>query len=219
MNALKNLFGQKKSDDILVVGGDGGTFAEDDKKPVSQYFYYLNLLFLVGMLFFSYLFTGNLISEKQVKLRSYYQILQQKEVAEKDLNSLKNLSVKVSTIKEDQALVTQAIPADSRYDQVMAYLESLFDQIRRRNFIQIPETISWRQVSHSDISNDDLLSLDVYEYSVEFLGDYEALVKLLEELRSSLRLFDVRSIRSLKVDEGGMVGADIVFWAYSLPVL
>jgi len=218
MNFIKNLFDKKKGDDILVVGGGGQEYTEKTQRHSSEYYYYAMLVLFIVALLFSYLSTGSLIDDKEMQLRKYYETIEQKKVAQKNLEALQVLSEEVDNIREDQVLLEKALPSSPRYDQVMSYIESLVNEIRKEHFVQMPESVRWAYVSPSDISNPEFEVLDVYEYGIDFLGEYNALLSFLHELRSQLRILDVRSLESLQLKEDGMVSADIIFWAYNLPV-
>jgi hypothetical protein len=209
---------QKKPDDTILVGAVGMTSAAPSGRHSSEIFYYVGLGVLILSFVLTFLSTGDLIQERQQLKTQYLQSVEEKKTEEKNLEALKVLSTQVDTLKEDQALVAKAIPFDPRPDQVIAYLEYLTDQIKKKELVITPESISWAPVSPQDVTNEDFQAVDIMEYRFDVKGSYKALLEYLRALRNHERLFDVRSLSGIRLMEDGSVTAQVSFWAYSLPL-
>ncbi len=200
MSILSKLKFGKKSEDILVVGGDQ-VVTEKQKMPASQIFLGATLGLLILSILFTYGSTADLISDKEFQLRGYYEH-------------------QVETIKEDFEVVSQAVPDDPQSENIISYLEYAIETIRKEHFLELPEAISWSLVSPNDISNDDIAgAVEVYEYRLSLLGDYPAFLEFFSTIKEHLRLMDIRTLRGMTLTEEGFVSADFVIWAYNVPPL
>lgn len=219
MEKLKNILGiGKKADDILVVGGAGQETVSSQQRRGSTITFYAGLLFLGLTIFASYAFTGSLLDEREYLHREKARLVAEKMTAQKNLESLQQLSKEVGSIREQQGRVEQAIPFDPHYEQVVSFLEYQVNQIKKQYYMEMPENISWRLVSESDVSNEELKDLEIYQYTFSLNGSYDALALFLQRMRESLRLVDVRSVSNFRLDELGNAGADFMLWAYSIPL-
>lgn len=219
MEKLKNMLGiGKKAEDILVVGGAGQETVSTPPRRGSSIAFYASMLFLGLTIFASYTFTGSLLDEREYLLREKARLVAEKMTAQKNLESLQQLSKEVGVIREQQERVEQAIPFDPHYEQVVSFLEYQVNQIKKQYYLETPENISWRPVSESDVSNDDLKDLEIYQFTFSLHGSYDALLLFLQQMRDSLRLIDVRSVSNFRLDEFGNAGADFMLWTYSIPL-
>src|SRR5690606_24761498 len=101
-------------------------------------------------------------------------------------------------------------------EQVMSFVETEVEQIKKKTYLEMPENISWRLVSASDVSNEDLADLEIYQYAISLTGSSEGVMQFMTSLRKSLRFLDVRSLSNFRQDPLGNVSADVVFWAYNI---
>ncbi|MDF2379302.1 MAG: hypothetical protein P1V18_03725 [Candidatus Gracilibacteria bacterium] len=217
MNLLEKLKNTSQKNDPLMVGGvDGIETAVKPSRDVSEVLYWCSLGLLVVTLLGAYLYTADLIRESEVMLKKYHQTLQEKGTEEKNLEALQVLSAQVDTLKTDQALVEKAVPFDSRYDQVVAFLEYTFNRLKKDYVVFVPENIGWTQLSPDDVTNSDFQSFDIMEYSVDYTGEYDGLLALLQSLKEHERLMDVQSLGGLQLLEDGLVSVQVSFWAYHL---
>jgi hypothetical protein len=214
MNFLPNIF-RSKDTGTLVIGEE--TAVASARASASQWFYFGSLGFLFLALLFSYFFTGNLLLEREVKTRSLFQTREQRNLEEKNLEALKSLVNNQEGIVAQAKQVLEAIPKNASSDQIVALLEYHLNLLKKKYFVELPESISWELVNESEISNPDLQGLSVTEYRFSFFGQYEAFLNLLTALRKSSRIIDVRSIRNLQEKSSGIVTADVSFLAYNLP--
>lgn len=218
MEKLKKLFRfGKKQEDVLELHGSGEEVIVKKSVSSAQIFYFLSLTLLAGSLFFSYSFTGALITEQESSWREKYQLLSEKKSFQSNLESLEQFSKRVNEIRKEQAVVEQAVPFEPWNEQIMGFIEFTIYDIARNTYIEIPENISWRLVTDSDVSNDELADLEIYQYGLSLKGSYTGVREFLQALRSSLRLLDVRSLGNFRKDELGNISADITFWAYNIP--
>ena len=215
--SLFQKFQQKPSSDILVVGTEGSIQMEDKRRDLSQLFFQISAGVVVAAIVFSFWFTGSVSDRSAFAKRQYYEILEQNNVEQQNLESLQLLAQQVEDIQKDFEFVEKAVPSALRADQILSYLEFQINQIKKQFYIESPSSVSWSLVFPQDISNDDLADLEVYSFSMPFLGTYEALLELLKSLRSHERLIDVRSIGGLQLRDDGFVQAELRFWTYDIP--
>jgi len=217
MEKFKQLLRFKKVEDVMVIHGSGESVMEKKQVSGAEIFYYISLVLLLGSVVYSYLSTGNLITDHEISWREQYRLMNEKKSLQANLESLEQLSKRIETIKKEQAVIEQAVPFEPWNEQVMSFVEQQVNQIRKKTYLEIPETISWRSVSPSDVSNEELADLEIYQYPISLTGTYEGVTSFIASLRESLRILDVRSIDNFRQDPLGNVSADVVFWAYNLP--
>lgn len=216
MNLLLNIF-RSKDTETLVIGAD--TVVPAERPSSSRLFYFGSMSFLLLALLLSYFFTGNALSQREVKTRLFLQTREQKNLEEKNLEALKSLVNNNEAIATQAKQVLEAIPKTPRSDQIVSLLEYHLNLLKKKYLVELPEAISWERVSESDISNQDLQGLEIFQYNFSFFGQYEGFLELLSALRKSSRIIDVRSIRNLQEKAPGLVTADLTFLTYNLPSL
>jgi hypothetical protein len=219
METLKKLFRFKKTEDVLIIQGSGESVVEKKKTSGAEIFYFSCLALLVASLFFTFSSTGNLIVDHDISWREMYRLVNEKKSLQSNLESLEQLSKRIDTIKKEQSIIEQAVPFEPWNEQVMSFVEAEVEQIKKKNYLEMPENISWRLVSASDVSNEDLADLEIYQYAVSLTGSSEGVIQFIKSLRNSLRFLDVRSLSNYRQDPVGNVSADLVFWAYNLSTL
>ena len=166
-------------------------------------------------LLFSFNFSLDLLAQRESLSRSLFEQKAQKELQQKNNDSLKTLSENFSELKKFQEQVETAIPFRPKEDQVVELLEYFFKDLQKNYRVEIPESISWSPVSQNEISNDELLELGVQEFRFTFVGQYAAFLDLFKKFQFSARLMDVRAVRGMQYSSD-IVSADIAFWTYHL---
>jgi len=216
MEKLKHFFRFKKTEDVLIIQGSGESVVEKKKPSGAEMFYFSCLVLLVGSLFFTFSSTGGLIVDHDISWREMYRLVNEKKSLQANLESLEQLSKRIDTIKKEQGVIEQAVPFEPWNEQVMSFVETEVEQIKKKTYLEMPENISWRLVSASDVSNEDLADLEIYQYAISLTGSSEGVMQFMKSLRKSLRFLDVRSLSNFRQDPLGNVSADVVFWAYNI---
>lgn len=216
LNFLPDFFRSKDSE-TLVIGADAVVPAQ--QKSPSRLFYFGSMSFLLLALLLSYFFTGDALSQHEIKTRLFLQTREQKNLEEKNLEALKSLVNNTEAITTQAKQVLEAIPKTPRSDQIVSLLEYHINLLKKKYLVEVPEVISWERVSESEISNPDLQALEVFQYNFSFFGQYEGFLELLSALRKNSRIIDVRSIRNLQEKAPGLVTSDLSFLTYNLPSL
>lgn len=208
-------FFRSKDSETLVIGAD--TVMATERPSASRLFYFASMSFLFPALLLSYFFTGDALSQREVKTRLLFQAREQKNLEEKNLEAFKSLVNNNEAIAIQAKQVLEAIPKIPRSDQIVSLLEYHLNLLKKKYLVELPESIAWERVSENEISNPDLQGLEVFQYNFSFFGQYEAFLDLLSALRKSSRIIDVRSVRNLQEKAPGVVTVDISFLAYNLP--
>lgn len=203
----------------MVIHGSGETVMEKKNISGAEIFYYVTLALLLVSLVFTYTSTTNLTTDHDISYREKHRLLNEKKSLQSNLESLEQLSKRIDTIKKEQSVIEQAVPFEPWNEQVMSFVEQQVEQIKKKTYLEMPENISWRLVSPSDVSNEELADLEIYQYAVSLTGSYEGVIQFVRSLRNSLRVLDLRSISNFRQDEFGTVSADLVFWSYNLTTL
>lgn len=217
MEKLKQLLRFKKVEDVMVIHGSGESVMEKKQVSGAEIFYYVTLFMLLGSVVFTYLSTENLITDHEISWWEQYRLMNEKKSLQANLESLEQLSKRIETIKKEQAVIEQAIPFEPWNEQVISFIESQVNVIRKKTYLEMPETISWRSVSPSDVSNEELADLEIYQYPISLTGTYEGVTSFVASVRNSLRILDLMSMDNFRQDPLGNVSTDLVFWAYNLP--
>jgi hypothetical protein len=219
MEKLKQFFRLKKREDVMVIHGSGETVMEKKNISGAEIFYYASLVLLLVSLVFTYTSSANLTTDHDISYREKYRLLNEKKSLQSNLESLEQLSKRIDTIKKEQSIIEQAVPFEPWNEQVMSFVEYQVEQIRKKTYLEMPENISWRLVLPSDVSNEELADLEIYQYAVSLTGTYDGVLQFIQSLRDSLRFLDVRSLSNFRQDELGNVSTDVVFWSYNLTTL
>jgi len=154
MKRFLQFFRRAPAEDILVLASEGEALKESSRRSFADIFFFVSLGIIFLMTCFSWVSTGALIEDYESFWRKYYQTSSERETAEMNLDSLKLLSSQEETIRDQQAVVEQAIPFDSGYEQVVSFIEFLVDTVKEKTWLDLPENISWRRVLASDVSNE-----------------------------------------------------------------
>ncbi len=214
MKLFNTLFGSKAVP--IVIVGSAGTTPEVKRQDAWQMAYFSSVGLLLLSLIFSWFSTGGLIALRQQRMRALLEVQEKVKLEEKNKAALTALASDMNLITRNQNVVLQAIPLQSRQDQVVRTMAFFLNELQKKYTVILPDHIAWTKISPSDITNPDFKDFETIEYSVPFIGEYPAFLEFLDHLRQSARLFDVRSVRSFSPKEGGLVSADIILWAYNL---
>ncbi len=206
-------FQKKASETIVIDGGPSSSFVHKTSRWKSLLVPFSFFLLLIVFLLQTF-FVGDLLLEKEALVSRWYQLLEQKKTEQMNNESLQNLLARVDDLEQEYLQFSQAIPADPRQDLVMSWIASLFENLLKEGFLELPELIAWRAVPEYDVKSSALEGLGITEYSFSFFGEYSVLMKLFDELRASQRLLDVRALRNMTFDEDGRVSVDLALWAY-----
>lgn len=213
MNLFSKFFGKKQ--EILIVGSQGDAMIAAQKRDgVILYRLVSTTLLLIAVLFSGY-FSQDLLGKRESLSRALFEQKAQKDLQQKNTDSLKTISENFSDLKKFQEQVETAIPLTPKEDQVVSLLEHSFKELQKNFRVEIPESISWSPVSETEISNDELLELGIQEFRFTFVGQYRAFLELLKKFERSSRLMDVRSIRGMQY-ASDIVSADVAFLTYHL---
>ena len=202
-------------EEILTIGGDEVTL-QQQRKPMEQYALFGSLFACLVSVMLVWILSGSAIEQYQMALREGFQFEREQEAISQNLEALKSLIAQEDSIREQQSLVAEALPFDPEYQQLVAFFEERVDTIAEQAELAIPEHISWRRVLASDVSNEELQDLGIYQYAFQLEGSYEGVLAFLKVLRESRRLLDLRSLNHFQMDQEGMVSADVTLWAYHI---
>src|SRR3990172_10766553 len=217
MNAFSKFFSKGNDEGMMLAGGDGMEAQTKPKRDKSEYFYFFSVVFLMVMISFSYYSTADLFYDWELAFKGYHEAVKATDSEKKNIEALAGLKEELDNIKSEKVLIDQAIAKEPRYDQIVKYLEQQVRSLARKYDVVLPNDIGWKEVSPDDVSNTDMQDLQIFEYPFSYKGDYQGMLKFIKEIRENLRLMDIVEVNGLRLDDEGLVNADLVAWAYNLP--
>lgn len=210
MNFLK-----KPHEEVILVGGDE-LQSTKDRRPVEQYAFFASMLVCLVTVLLGWLLMGSAHKSLVMTMKKAFELEQEQTALQQNVRALQSLIAQEEEIRDQQSLVQEALPFDPQYQQMVAFIEDRVDAVSESHQLVAPDHISWRRVLASDVSNEDLQELGIYQYAFSLEGDYDGVLAFLQEMRQSRRLFDLRSLNNFQMDPEGRVSADLSFWAYHI---
>jgi len=210
MNFLK-----KPDEQVIMVGGDEILSAKA-RRPVEQYAFFASMLICLLSVVLGWLLMGSAQESLVLTTKKAFELEQEEAAFRQNVSALQSLIAQEEEIRDQQSLVQEALPFDSQYQQMVAFIEDRVDAVSESHQLVAPEHISWRRVLASDVSNEELQELGIYQYAFSVEGGYDGVLAFLEEMRQSRRLIDLRSLNNFQMDPEGRVSADLTFWAYHI---
>lgn len=168
----------------------------------------------VLLLLFQMVFSNGIFLEREHLMSRWYQLLQQKQTELLNQEAIQSLLHRRDQLDQEYDLFARAVSQEPREDQVLSWIATLHEDLAREGYVAPPDQIAWRNVSEYDTEGTPIEGIGVTEYSWNFSGEYGVFLTLLQQLRESQRLLDLRSFRNLSFDDEGLVSADLVLWVY-----